>query len=365
MTRRRRRAATLVAAALATSAGAQVPDWSIQAQERLRAGPEADPAQAPAERQRLVAQGEACLAAGAVDCARRAFEQAALIAHAADIEIGIVRAQMQAGEYRQALAFAAHTAGAHRESPSGRRLYAQLLRQGGQIVLAQRLLDDVGTGEAAPGRPVEGDAGFAPYPVGDAAPPQARVIGSAVLLPDGRQAVTSQGLVGTGTPTWLRDGLGRTVRAELVRSDTGSGLALLQLARPLGPTGMALAARDPFPGVPGYVVAFAPSTSAAAAWPQLSPGFLGRYRPGGGDRWLGIDNIDSEGAPVFDGGGQLAGISLPAGTDGRLRLGSIGALRALAGYAPDGAPALPARRAPVDEIYEQALRSALQVLAEP
>ena len=55
---------------------------------------------------------EALLASGKVAEARDAFEQAAALEHAADIELGILRSQMQAGHYRQALDFAAHTAGA-------------------------------------------------------------------------------------------------------------------------------------------------------------------------------------------------------------------------------------------------------------
>lgn len=44
------------------------------------------------------------------------IERAAMMLHAPDTEMGLVRSYMQAGHYRRALAFCAHTAGVHREA---------------------------------------------------------------------------------------------------------------------------------------------------------------------------------------------------------------------------------------------------------
>ncbi len=48
---------------------------------------------------------------------------------------------MQAGEYRRALSFGAHAAGAHRDFPAATALYAWLLYVGGQDAFAARRLD--------------------------------------------------------------------------------------------------------------------------------------------------------------------------------------------------------------------------------
>ncbi len=92
------------------------------------------------ERSALLVQGEAALANGDVGRALGAFERAALMLHAADTEMALVRTYMQAGEYRRAVSFSAHTAGAHRQVIAGAVLYAWLLSRGGQDDAARRLL---------------------------------------------------------------------------------------------------------------------------------------------------------------------------------------------------------------------------------
>jgi hypothetical protein len=92
------------------------------------------------ERTQLLARGEAALARSDTDTALAAFEAAANILHAADTEMGLVRTYMQTGQYRRALAFGAHTAGAHLDVVGGSALYAWLLHIGGQPVFAQRLM---------------------------------------------------------------------------------------------------------------------------------------------------------------------------------------------------------------------------------
>ena len=80
------------------------------------------------ERAALLDAAEAALARGDTEAALAGFERAAGMLHAPDTEMGLVRSQMQAGQYRRALAFAAHTAGAHLEAPAASALYAWLLR---------------------------------------------------------------------------------------------------------------------------------------------------------------------------------------------------------------------------------------------
>jgi hypothetical protein len=92
------------------------------------------------QRNELLRRGEAALARGDVANAVNSFERAATMMHAADAEMGLVRAYMQSGAYRPALTFAAHAAGAHRDAPA-LVLYAWLLHAGGQSAFAQRVLD--------------------------------------------------------------------------------------------------------------------------------------------------------------------------------------------------------------------------------
>lgn len=327
----------------------------------------------------LLVRGESALKAGDSIAARGAFEQAAALRHTADIEIGWVRAQMQAGEYRRALAFAAHIAGAHPRDGQGAALYAWLLFLGGQEAVArdtlaralQRLPGDVRLSGVATWLAAESAASpvalhdapfFAPQPLGDSVPGQARAAGNAVLLPDARHALVPLALLEGGGTLWLRNGLGRATRAELLRSDAASGLAVLQLAAPLdAPAALSLAPREPFPGSPGLVVGYRAEADALPAWPKLSTGFLGMPMPEAMQRRLGIEvPVGSAGSPVFDASGRLAGIVLPAGADGQPRLGSAAGLSAVAMPEPTGAAA-PAPM-PFDQIYERALRSSLQLI---
>jgi Trypsin-like peptidase domain len=326
----------------------------------------------------LLVRAEAALKAGDSNMARDAFEQAAALRHAADIEIGWVRAQMQAGEYRRALAFAAHIAGAHPHEGQGAALYAWLLFLGGQEAVARdalgraelrlpgdALLSSVKTRLAAASAAPPDAPFFAPQSLGDSVPAQARAVGNAILLPDARHAIVPLALLEGGGALWLRNGLGRTVRAELLRSDAASGLAVLQLATPLdAPATLALAPREPFPGSPGLVVGYRAEADALPAWPKLSAGFLGGVMPGATQRRLGIEvPAGSAGSPVFDAAGRLVGIVLPAGAPGQPGLGRVAALGAVAGLEPSAPVASPASPAmPLDQLYERALRSSLQLI---
>ena len=187
--------------------------------------------QALAERQRLLDDGESRLRAGDADGARQAFEQAALQAHEAHIELGILRAQMQAGDYRHALAFAAHTAGVHLDDVQGRVFYAWLLKLGGQEAIAAQTLAQAEA--TAPDHPMvkaahrhfqSGEcladgvllsipARLAPFATGAAVAPGARGVASALLLADGRHALAPQSAVPASGAIWLRNGLGQTVAA--------------------------------------------------------------------------------------------------------------------------------------------------------
>ena len=98
-------------AASAATAG-EVPPASPARITDFRAGNVAQ----MAERSALLARGEALLADGDTAAATLQLDRAAMMLHAPDTEMALVRAYLQAGDYRRALTFCAHTAGAHRET---------------------------------------------------------------------------------------------------------------------------------------------------------------------------------------------------------------------------------------------------------
>ena len=371
------------------------------------------------ERADLLARGEQALAGRDVDAALQAFDRAALILHAADTEIALVRAYMQGGEYRRALAFGAHTAGAHLDVVGGSALYAWLLHAGGQSAIAQRLLDEAQNRtslnpqpaptllnrvqqELRSGMPLASGGmlalptRLAPY--GDSAglPKTARVVGSGMLLHSGQEALVPLALVQRNGSLWLRNGLGQLATARVTQRLPAMGVARLRLGRAL-PVAQDLwvANRDAFPGSVGYAVEFSTAPDATPAWPVLHTGFLGAVSgaapdngtdgvrngvPGGvsgtgAQRLLGIDmpnpsssnsSRSPRGGPVFDATGRLLGMALagPPGTPDRLVTASALPAawgQALARSAPKDADA----RYGMDRVYEMSLKTALQVIALP
>lgn len=345
------------------------------------------------ERAQLLKKGETALARLDVTGALDAFERAALILHAPDTEIALVRAYMQAGDYRRALAFGAHTAGAHLDVVGGSLLYAWLLHAGGQPAIAQRLLADAET--RMPGSPMVQavqrqlhsnmpvasgpllglPTRLAPYGAMKGLPATARVVGSAVLLHGGTKALLPLSLLPASGRLWLRNGLGQLVQARTDQKFSALGVALVRLQSRLPfPQEQLLATSDAFPGSPGFAVEYAASPNAAPAWPVLRTGFLGSASGTTGERLLGIDlPAGPRGGPVFDAGGQLIGMALPgrAGQAGN-RLVPASQLRKALGASfsavppQAGAPPASARpRASVDKIYEASLKASLQVIASP
>jgi S1-C subfamily serine protease len=329
----------------------------------------------------LVQAAEAALAGGDVEAARNAFDQAARMVHAPEVELGLVRTYMQAGEYRRALAFAAHAAGAHRaQLPAGSALYAWLLQLAGQgrvasATLAAALKDapqDAALQQAAvcladpwpSPTPLLTQAPWrvAPCAWGEDVAPDARVCGSGVVMAGGRVVCVPALLLGAARQVWVRNGLGQTVPAEVFAAAGPNDLAQLRLLQSLAQAQAPLAQREPYGGSPGYSVEFAPGPGALAAWPLLRAGFLGRAPRGDERRLLGLDMPRGpRGGPVFDATGQLVGIAI-ADEAGQNRLLPV------AEFASNGtgdpqvglAPNLP--RLQADEIYERALSVVVQII---
>ena len=347
------------------------------------------------ERADLLKSGEAALARLELDTALRAFEGAALILHAADTEIALVRSYMQGGEYRRALAFGAHTAGAHLDVVGGSALYAWLLHVGGQRAVAQRLLTEAQA--RMPGNPIVGavqqqlatdeplatglllapPTRLAPYGDFRGVPVRAKIVGSGLLLRGGRQALVPLSLWPRSGRLWLRNGLGQMTRVRLEQRLTGLGVALVHLetAFPV-PEDLGVASRDAFPGSVGFAVEYITAKDASPAWPVLHPGFVGGVAqdPGGGAsiRWLGIDLPPGpHGGPVFDAAGRIVGLALQGQRGAADRLVPASqlnqAIRMARGNGTVNALGLPlpdtGSKAPMDRIYEASLKAALQVIS--
>jgi hypothetical protein len=280
----------------------------------------------------LLAAGEKALAQGDAPHAALLFQRAGFIKHAADAEIGLTRAYMQGGEYRRALAFAAHTAGSHADSGTGKALYAQLLDLGGQTAIAARM------------QPI---AAFSPSsPASASLPAGARAVSSGVLLDGGRTALSRASSL--SEPLWVRNALGALVAARVLRRIDNLDVALLELERPIDGAALAAAPRDAFPGSPAFALEYPASEDAAPLWPLLRTGFVGR-------KGLGIGLPPGpRGGPVLDESGRLVGVALAD------RLVPVSLLRKELGAV---LAETESRRITIDEIYERALAATLQVIA--
>lgn len=378
------------------------------------------------ERAHWLNEGEAALMRGEPEQAMQAFERGGAIGHDPAIELGMVRAAMQAGRYRQAMGFAAHTAGEHARDASCVAAYIWLLRLGGQSVLAEQLWQQTLTLLGKPAAhdvldavQVQGQLGWpqadgilrcaplrlAPYAHGQAVPAQARMVSSACLMPpapDGVQRVLAPALdalksrygpkrasAPQGSEAWwARNGLGQTVALELEAPSVDGLVSVWRVVGKALPVRLQLAARDAFAGSPAYALSYAmarapaatPSEalSAPAAWPLMRMGFAGSTDDKLGPL-LGVagvhgpwsrddDAFQPLGGPVWSAQGRWIGVAL-AGAQGQGpdRLWPLSAWRRWAGIDVPTSAAGMAPPMPVDEIYEQSLLASLQLLtsAEP
>lgn len=334
-----------------------------------------------AKRDALMKQGEAALAMGDTRTAATAFETAVSMVHAPDAELALVRSYMQAGEYRQALSYCAHTAGAHKDEPEGTALYVWLLHLGGQDAAAKRILLEAqarmpGNGvldgvqrriaaglASSPGKP--GDAmAFMPYSLPPLKAATAAMSGSGVLIDGGHHALVPLAPVAHARKIWVRNGLGQLRQAAVESRLEKDGMALLKLDQPLPLTEEFMTAgRDPFPGSVVYAIEYAMARSARPDWPVLRHGFLGSPS-GNSPGWeLGITMpTGSHGGPVFDASGALAGVtvSTPQGKSMFLPISRM--RRTLGDRLVPAAQVMNGGRIGMEKVYENAMRATVQVM---
>ncbi|MCE4557147.1 hypothetical protein [Pelomonas cellulosilytica] len=317
-------------------------------------------------RQHLLGDARAALSRGEPDAALVPLETAAGMSHAADTELLQLQMQLQAGHIRQALAFAAHTAAAHRDEPAARALHLWLLAVSGQADYARRRLNVGDPSDAALVRLLDGlaldqplpGAAPAPWPHGVAVPQRARPVTTGLLLDAGQLALVPASAAQGNATLWLRNGLGRASHARRAAADpdlAALGLALLHVEPPLPATSsLTRAPRPAFAGSPASRLGMPRVDSAGPAWPVLQLGFLGRTDRHGAQALGWPRGALLSGGPVFDGAGRLIGLAMP-GEDGGEHLLPAAAL-----------PGLPVRSdaqaVTPDELYEGALPHIAQLL---
>lgn len=329
------------------------------------------------ERTRLITTAETSLSRLQIQSAIDHFEQAAAIRHSADAEGGLVRCWLQAGEFRRALAFVAHTA-AHRETGAGAALYAWMLRAGGYQTQSRELLTQAlsrfpsdrllleanralsTSTPRAEGVLLEPPWRLAPYaePIGKSA--AIRLIATGLLTDGGRQVLLPKFDI-AGRQLWVRTALGRTSPLRTESAGHSKSFQLLSLRRPISVRASpALSQRTPFPGSPAYLVAYVPDAQSRATWPLLQAGVLGQARSLV-DRDLGMEpGFAAPGAAVFDKAGGFVGIAQPA-LQGRHQFVSLVEPLREHGRSEWADPAKGA--VSIDQVYERALESVVQVLA--
>lgn len=338
-----------------------------------------------AQRQALLDTARAALRRGEPGFALEQLQVAANLSHAADTELLILQAQLQRGDFRQAMAFAAHSAAGHAEEPEALALYVWLLALNEQNAYARRMLEQ---GLArAPGnarllalradleRWQDAAAALSPGPrpqpiasgAADAMPPAgARQIASGLLIGDGSLAMVPAAGLGERQSLWVRNGLGQTRQATPAPTTpalASLGLALLRLTTPLPAPALSRAPRDAFAGSPAAVLTALDSDNADPAWPALRSGFVGRLSSQG--QALGFElPHGTSGGPVLDTAGRLIGIALAHAAPGPQLL-PMSALLASGEPALGQLPvAAQASRVEPDRLYELALPFTLQVLGQ-
>jgi hypothetical protein len=296
------------------------------------------------------------------------FEQAALIAHRADIEIGIVRAHMQSGHSQQALAFCAHAAGAHLNEPSATLLYAHLLGLIGQRMYSERLMSEcrVRFGENIAQRTT---VRLAPYFETEGLPTRAKVLGSGLVLNDGEHVVMPSALMlrKTSSKLWVRFATGELSRAK-IEDQVGADFLVLHLAdkpRAKNNRVVAIAPRPAFPGSLAYIVQL--KSSLVLEWPTLWTTFVGGAVDDSGHgsfsesrRFVDMLEVSSpvEGTPVLDQKGAVIG--LLSGTNGRWQIMPLQAVPQLKEN-PSSTKDLTLKLAE-DQIYQLGFNSAVQII---
>jgi tetratricopeptide (TPR) repeat protein len=339
-------------------------------------------------RTQLLQRAEGALQLGDAALAINLLEQAELLAHSADTEMGLVRAQMQAGQYQKALSFAAHAAGAHPDEPGGALLYAWLLKVGGQQLEVIKLIESAKqrwpnnslvdqvqrqlklTAPVANKAMLAGAGRLAPYGSPKDLIANQAVIGSGLLIAGGQRVLIAWPSISRyalGAHLWVRTSLGVYSKASIEQQFDDIQIAVLKLDAPIKTEpNLPVCKSDPFGGSIAHALDFSRTQSAVWAWPVLSSGFMGLPIEGTPFRSLDIGQSAGQGGIVLDQYGSFCGIAfVPAltnlqGTSARLVLASRIDVK-LAERLGLKAPATATPKLSPVELYERMLPHIVQV----
>jgi hypothetical protein len=337
-----------------------------------------------------------------------------------EAELGLVRASLQAGEFRKAMSFANLTAGEHPDSAEAQALLAFLNDRTGRTEQALATLKTLETARPNEWSPVAIHAEiltdrYAPdqahallqswsarHPT---APPIDRVrvaswlatsfqtlpvdnhrivgAGNGVVIDGGKTVLTyAQVVPAKATEVLVRNGVGRVTRARVDRSGASGDLIRLRLTEPFPASASVPLDQVSAPEGVRFCFAFAFSTprNPAAAYPAIAPGLVVRPDAGVGGLMQITSALgpDQNGAPIFDARGKLIGLALGtgdhqiAGKDLRRNLGK-GAFALRLDETLTGGPRKvatkltpPGKQAPmpaVEELFERLAPAVVQIVA--
>jgi hypothetical protein len=305
------------------------------------------------------------------------FEQAALLVHSSEVEVGIVRAHMQVGQFERALAFCAHASGAHLDEPVPTLLYAHLLKLSGRLAFSEQLMSKYRLKFGKSADSVSG-AKLDPYFEAAGLPANARMLGSGLCLPDGKRAVIPAAVFREGVKhLWVRYGTGFLSKAHLVQNVDQRSLAIVRIEKPVRTQyaqWLALARRPAFPGSVSFGMRF--RQRLALTWPVLWTSFIGEPPVNGleGHRIITLPDpsLDGLGSTMFDQTGAAIGLLVHASPRAGKKYGansSPGQLQLAPwtelGLSTDelaGTSSLARPKVAQDQLYQLGLNNTLQVI---
>ena len=344
------------------------------------------------------------LASGDAATAVTMYEALTQQGESLEVELGLVRAALQAGEFRKAMSWATLTAGEHTESSDAVALLAWLQDRVGHTeqalatlrqlradrpddavaiaALTNVLLDRGGNASST-----EKAASLSwPRPTFEQFPVSThRVLaaGNGIIVDGGQRVLTySAVLPKEATAIYVRNGLGKLRRAERTAGDQKGELVRLRLTETY-PSAWALP-QDQVVAPEGarFCFAFGYSTprNPAGSYPAVSPGLVFRADAGTGGLMqvtsaLGSGHI---GSPIFDPRGRLLGLSVGTGEiviggenlRGRVGAGQFAVRAVPAQPGSKGSSITPTRPAgplppmpAIEELYERLTPSVVQIIA--
>jgi hypothetical protein len=354
----------------------------------------------------LLRAAGAALAQGQTLRALSLYETVAHRGESLEAELGLIRASLRLGAFRQAMSFANLTAGEHRDSAEAQALQAWLLDRVGQTEIALRQLHKLQADQPTAFAPVATEVHIlidrAAAPQGKALlnrwltryagtrpagldrlqarlAPAASAGGNGVIIDAGRRVLTTRAaLTGSSGRFRVRNARGEVREARVDAGRSREDLQSLVLSQPFPaswsiPYNRFAAPEDVHLS---FVLGYATPVSTDVDLPAISTGVV--LRPATG--LAGSLQITSAlaaghvGSPVFDPRGRLIGISLApaaphaAGKDLAAQLGNGQFALRVDGLRPKGIDTVAAPKgplAPPEEVYEGLAPSIVAITALP